>query len=57
MMVTVVALFAACWAPFHVVHMLVEYSECWSPPSPLPRTEPCIWEMCCYARGPSSTKC
>lgn len=28
MMVTVVALFAACWAPFHVVHMMVEYSEC-----------------------------
>lgn len=27
MMVTVVALFAACWAPFHVVHMMVEYSE------------------------------
>ncbi|XP_059551103.1 pyroglutamylated RF-amide peptide receptor [Myotis daubentonii] len=27
MMVTVVALFAACWAPFHVLHMLVEYSS------------------------------
>uniref|UniRef100_A0A8C6N355 Pyroglutamylated RF-amide peptide receptor n=1 Tax=Mus spicilegus TaxID=10103 RepID=A0A8C6N355_MUSSI len=27
MMVTVVALFAACWAPFHVVHMMVEYSN------------------------------
>ncbi|ERE90920.1 pyroglutamylated RF-amide peptide receptor isoform X2 [Cricetulus griseus] len=27
MMVTVVALFAACWAPFHVVHMMVEYSD------------------------------
>ena len=27
MMVTVVALFAACWAPFHVVHMMVEYSK------------------------------
>lgn len=27
MMVTVVALFVACWAPFHVVHMMVEYSE------------------------------
>lgn len=28
MMVTVVALFAVCWAPFHVVHMMIEYSEC-----------------------------
>jgi hypothetical protein len=28
MMVTVVALFAVCWAPFHVVHMMLEYSEC-----------------------------
>ncbi|XP_042134910.1 pyroglutamylated RF-amide peptide receptor isoform X2 [Peromyscus maniculatus bairdii] len=27
MMVTVVALFAACWAPFHVVHMMVEYTR------------------------------
>ena len=27
MMVTVVALFAVCWAPFHVVHMMMEYSE------------------------------
>ncbi|KFO36776.1 Pyroglutamylated RFamide peptide receptor [Fukomys damarensis] len=27
MMVTVVALFAVCWAPFHVVHMMVEYSS------------------------------
>ena len=27
MMVTVVALFAVCWAPFHVVHMMVEYSK------------------------------
>ncbi|XP_028619939.1 pyroglutamylated RF-amide peptide receptor [Grammomys surdaster] len=27
MMVTVVALFAACWAPFHVVHMMAEYSN------------------------------
>ncbi|XP_034356803.1 pyroglutamylated RF-amide peptide receptor [Arvicanthis niloticus] len=27
MMVTVVALFAVCWAPFHVVHMMVEYSN------------------------------
>lgn len=30
MMVTVVALFAVCWAPFHVVHMMIEYSECLS---------------------------
>ena len=30
MMVTVVALFAVCWAPFHVVHMMTEYSECLS---------------------------
>eukprot|EP00069_Balaena_mysticetus_P004008 bmy_17160T0 len=27
MMVTVVALFAVCWAPFHVVHMMTEYSN------------------------------
>lgn len=27
MMVTVVALFVVCWAPFHVVHMMNEYSE------------------------------
>ncbi|XP_025729893.1 pyroglutamylated RF-amide peptide receptor [Callorhinus ursinus] len=27
MMVTVVALFAACWAPFHIVHMITEYSN------------------------------
>ncbi|XP_057613151.1 pyroglutamylated RF-amide peptide receptor [Chionomys nivalis] len=27
MMMTVVALFAVCWAPFHVVHMMVEYSN------------------------------
>ncbi|KAM9237454.1 pyroglutamylated RF-amide peptide receptor [Dugong dugon] len=27
MMVTVVALFAVCWAPFHVVHMIIEYSN------------------------------
>uniref|UniRef100_A0A2K6L1W6 Pyroglutamylated RF-amide peptide receptor n=1 Tax=Rhinopithecus bieti TaxID=61621 RepID=A0A2K6L1W6_RHIBE len=27
MMVTVVALFAVCWAPFHVVHMMIEYSN------------------------------
>ncbi|KAL1768069.1 pyroglutamylated RFamide peptide receptor, partial [Sigmodon hispidus] len=27
MMVTVVALFAACWAPFHIVHMMSEYSN------------------------------
>uniref|UniRef100_A0A8C5LNF7 Pyroglutamylated RF-amide peptide receptor n=1 Tax=Leptobrachium leishanense TaxID=445787 RepID=A0A8C5LNF7_9ANUR len=27
MMVTVVVLFAVCWAPFHVVHMMVEYSN------------------------------
>ncbi|XP_006991698.3 LOW QUALITY PROTEIN: pyroglutamylated RF-amide peptide receptor [Peromyscus maniculatus bairdii] len=27
MMVTVVALFAACWAPFHIVHMMIEYSN------------------------------
>ncbi|XP_049642887.1 pyroglutamylated RF-amide peptide receptor [Suncus etruscus] len=27
MMVTVVALFAVCWAPFHTVHMMVEYSN------------------------------
>ena len=33
MMVTVVALFVVCWAPFHAVHMALEYSEC----SPLSR--------------------
>ncbi|XP_019684566.2 pyroglutamylated RF-amide peptide receptor isoform X1 [Felis catus] len=27
MMVTVVALFALCWAPFHIVHMMTEYSN------------------------------
>ncbi|KAH0510568.1 Pyroglutamylated RFamide peptide receptor [Microtus ochrogaster] len=27
MMVTVVALFAVCWAPFHVFHMMIEYSN------------------------------
>ncbi|XP_054417962.1 pyroglutamylated RF-amide peptide receptor [Pteronotus mesoamericanus] len=27
MMVTVVALFAVCWAPFHTVHMVLEYSD------------------------------
>ncbi|XP_051007551.1 pyroglutamylated RF-amide peptide receptor-like [Acomys russatus] len=27
MMVTVVALFAVCWAPFHIVHMMIEYSN------------------------------
>ncbi|KAI6048253.1 pyroglutamylated RF-amide peptide receptor isoform X2 [Marmota monax] len=27
MMVTVVALFAVCWAPFHVVHMMNEYGN------------------------------
>lgn len=27
MMLTVVALFAVCWAPFHIVHMMNEYSE------------------------------
>ncbi|XP_053556789.1 pyroglutamylated RF-amide peptide receptor [Bombina bombina] len=27
MMVTVVVLFAVCWAPFHVVHMMMEYSN------------------------------
>lgn len=27
MMVTVVSLFAVCWAPFHIVHMMIEYSE------------------------------
>lgn len=27
MMVTVVFLFAVCWAPFHVIHMMMEYSE------------------------------
>ncbi|XP_037684976.1 pyroglutamylated RF-amide peptide receptor [Choloepus didactylus] len=27
MMVTVVVLFAVCWAPFHVVHMMLEYSN------------------------------
>ncbi|XP_076996281.1 pyroglutamylated RF-amide peptide receptor [Tamandua tetradactyla] len=27
MMVMVVALFAVCWAPFHVVHMMAEYSN------------------------------
>ncbi|XP_047934106.2 pyroglutamylated RF-amide peptide receptor isoform X2 [Anser cygnoides] len=26
MMVTVVFLFAVCWAPFHVIHMMIEYS-------------------------------
>ncbi|XP_062992181.1 pyroglutamylated RF-amide peptide receptor [Elgaria multicarinata webbii] len=27
MMVTVVVLFAICWAPFHVMHMMIEYSN------------------------------
>ncbi|XP_075045624.1 pyroglutamylated RF-amide peptide receptor isoform X1 [Mixophyes fleayi] len=27
MMITVVVLFAVCWAPFHVVHMMIEYSN------------------------------
>ncbi|XP_007532329.2 pyroglutamylated RF-amide peptide receptor [Erinaceus europaeus] len=27
MMLVVVALFAVCWAPFHVVHMMIEYSN------------------------------
>ncbi|XP_015272586.1 PREDICTED: pyroglutamylated RFamide peptide receptor [Gekko japonicus] len=27
MMVTVVVLFAVCWAPFHVIHMMIEYSN------------------------------
>uniref|UniRef100_A0A8C5L0W1 Pyroglutamylated RF-amide peptide receptor n=1 Tax=Jaculus jaculus TaxID=51337 RepID=A0A8C5L0W1_JACJA len=27
MMMTVVALFAVCWAPFHIVHMMTEYSN------------------------------
>ncbi|XP_006740463.2 pyroglutamylated RF-amide peptide receptor isoform X1 [Leptonychotes weddellii] len=27
MMVMVVALFAVCWAPFHIVHMMTEYSN------------------------------
>ncbi|XP_068126369.1 pyroglutamylated RF-amide peptide receptor [Hyperolius riggenbachi] len=27
MMITVVVLFAVCWAPFHVVHMMMEYSN------------------------------
>ncbi|KAH0615958.1 hypothetical protein JD844_026635, partial [Phrynosoma platyrhinos] len=27
MMVTVVVLFAICWAPFHVMHMMIEYSK------------------------------
>ncbi|XP_058694757.1 pyroglutamylated RF-amide peptide receptor isoform X1 [Poecile atricapillus] len=27
MMVTVVFLFAVCWAPFHVIHMMMEYSN------------------------------
>ncbi|XP_040823167.1 pyroglutamylated RF-amide peptide receptor [Ochotona curzoniae] len=27
MMLTVVALFAVCWAPFHIVHMMNEYSN------------------------------
>ncbi|KAJ7327004.1 hypothetical protein JRQ81_016763 [Phrynocephalus forsythii] len=27
MMVTVVVLFAICWAPFHVMHMMLEYSS------------------------------
>ncbi|XP_050018300.1 pyroglutamylated RF-amide peptide receptor [Alexandromys fortis] len=27
MMVTVVALLAVCWAPFHVFHMMIEYSN------------------------------
>uniref|UniRef100_A0A8C8SN40 Pyroglutamylated RF-amide peptide receptor n=1 Tax=Pelusios castaneus TaxID=367368 RepID=A0A8C8SN40_9SAUR len=27
MMVVVVVLFAVCWAPFHVIHMMIEYSN------------------------------
>lgn len=27
MMVTVVFLFAVCWAPFHIIHMMMEYSN------------------------------
>nr|XP_060634981.1 pyroglutamylated RF-amide peptide receptor [Anolis sagrei ordinatus] len=27
MMVTVVVLFAVCWAPFHIMHMMIEYSS------------------------------
>ncbi|TFK16144.1 protein FAM160A1 [Platysternon megacephalum] len=27
MMVMVVVLFAVCWAPFHVIHMMIEYSN------------------------------
>ncbi|KAF7252487.1 Pyroglutamylated RF-amide peptide receptor [Varanus komodoensis] len=27
MMITVVVLFAVCWAPFHVMHMMIEYSN------------------------------
>ncbi|KAM9330473.1 pyroglutamylated RF-amide peptide receptor [Gastrophryne carolinensis] len=27
MMITVVVLFALCWAPFHIVHMMIEYSN------------------------------
>lgn len=27
MMVTVVFLFAVCWAPFHIIHMMMEYGE------------------------------
>lgn len=27
MMVTIVLLFTICWAPFHTVHMLFEYSK------------------------------
>ncbi|XP_044133397.1 pyroglutamylated RF-amide peptide receptor [Bufo gargarizans] len=27
MMITVVVLFSVCWAPFHVVHMMIEYSK------------------------------
>ncbi|XP_051897301.1 pyroglutamylated RF-amide peptide receptor-like [Pristis pectinata] len=27
MMITVVVLFTICWAPFHVVHMLIEYNN------------------------------
>uniref|UniRef100_A0A672PQG9 Pyroglutamylated RFamide peptide receptor n=1 Tax=Sinocyclocheilus grahami TaxID=75366 RepID=A0A672PQG9_SINGR len=28
MMITIVLLFTICWAPFHIVHMLFEYSKC-----------------------------
>ncbi|KTG43860.1 hypothetical protein cypCar_00021039 [Cyprinus carpio] len=28
MMITIVLLFTVCWAPFHIVHMLFEYSKC-----------------------------